>query len=341
VRGPSNDGVDTDGKDDSNDGNVDGDGKGDSTDPSNDGVDTDGKGDSTDCNTAAVNVDGEGDGDGKDPTLLHDTAAAATTEPNSEAREGNAIPDGGGTAAPADNVGDAVAALGNDVGAAVSAGGAVVSTRGGGELGRAADTVAPPLRRMRFTGMRGGGSGAFGLPTTCTIIPADDVDDKEGEGGSGSAASGSGRGPRAGAAKSGGIVGKTPTMHGFECICCSPDGDVSLMSPAIGKLMGGRSKAAGFADVDAASSSRGFDIGNEMTEISGKGRPLPAQRTRRAQSDTPHVASTANDNDTQGRGSFETTEGSRGSSERGVPWHIVALVVALVAWQLLHRGRST
>jgi hypothetical protein len=322
VRGPSNDGVDTDGKDDSTDGNGNGNG-----------------------NTAAVNVDGEGEGDGKDPTLLRDTAAAATTEPNGEAREGNATPDGGGTAAPADNAGDAVAALENDVGAAVSAGGAVGAAardaQGGGELGRAADTVAPPLRRMRFTGMRGGGSGAFGLPTTCTIIPADDDDDKEGEGGSGSAASGSGRGPRAGAAKFGVVVGKTPTMHGFECICCSPEGDVALMSPAIGKLMGGRSKAAGFADVDAASSSRGFDIGNEMTEISGKGRPLPAQRTRRAQSDTPHVASTANDNDTQGRGSSETTEGSRGSSERGVPWHVVALVVALVAWQLLHRGRST
>lgn len=49
------------------------------------------------------------------------------------------------------------------------------------------------------------------------------------------------------------FVGKTPTMHGFECLCCSPDGDVALLSPAVGKLMGGRSKAADF-DVDAVSS---------------------------------------------------------------------------------------
>lgn len=45
---------------------------------------------------------------------------------------------------------------------------------------------------------------------------------------------------------------KTITMHGVECICCSPDGDVALMNPALGKLMGQKSKAAEF-DEDAVS----------------------------------------------------------------------------------------
>lgn len=129
-----------------------------------------------------------------------------------------------------------------------NAAGAEASAGSGGVASVAA--ARPPKRRPQFNFVGAGASARSGSSSrprpveTCIIIP------KKEEGGA--AKNTAAAKPRFKFVGADGKPSKTITLHGFECVCCSPEGDVVVMNPTLGKLMGQRSKAGEF-DEDAAS----------------------------------------------------------------------------------------
>jgi len=108
---------------------------------------------------------------------------------------------------------------------------------------------------------------------------------------------------------------KTITLHGFECVCCSPEGDIALLNSALGKLMGSKNKAADF-DVDAVS-SRVHDadgLGGELIMPSVKGRLNIEKSIGDCDDDI--------------------------STSKSVPWHIIVFGVAYVLWTSYSRVRK-